>query len=76
MKKHVCLNCGKKIPTDRKYCSIKCNKTYHRREIYRQTHGSCLYNEDVICHQRACSKCGWNPQVQQERIDKILGGKK
>ena len=71
----ACLNCGKKIPENRKYCSKKCNKAYKRRESYWQSRAQCPHNEMVECAMRACSRCGWNPIVQQERIDKFLGGK-
>ena len=72
MKKHVCQNCGKEIPVDRKYCSSKCNKAYKRRESYKQSHELCLYNDSVECGQKRCSKCGWNPDVMQNRIDRIV----
>ena len=33
----------------------------------------CQYNDGVACdpNTKDCSKCGWNPTVAQERLDKI-----
>ena len=33
---------------------------------------SCSYNEQLICSMHTCSKCGWNPEVAQARLDAIL----
>ena len=32
----------------------------------------CTYNSQVDCNAPACWKCGWNPRVAKERIDKLL----
>ncbi len=34
---------------------------------------NCPYNKEVHCTARFCTKCGWNPDVAKERLDKIMG---
>ena len=33
----------------------------------------CRYNEEVSCcpARRHCDRCGWNPKVAQERLERI-----
>ena len=35
----------------------------------------CPYNEGCACHRMECHRCGWNPKVHKERLEKILKGK-
>lgn len=32
----------------------------------------CPYNDTLRCEVKNCKRCGWNPVVAQQRIDKIL----
>lgn len=34
----------------------------------------CDHNEHVICRDRKCEKCGWNPVVAEARLEKIRSG--
>lgn len=71
----ICIVCGKKIVDrriyrNRKYCSETC--AYHG---YRKMHGigreittpSCIHNQAIACESHRCSRCGWNPEVEQKR---------
>lgn len=31
----------------------------------------CPYNNGVHCRNRVCDRCGWNPEVRNERNEKI-----
>ena len=33
----------------------------------------CPYNNALECSVKNCTRCGWNPEVAQRRLDKILG---
>lgn len=30
----------------------------------------CVFNQNVICEDKHCYNCGWNPQVEEERKKK------
>lgn len=34
---------------------------------------SCEYNQGVWCSSPDCSRCGWNPEVEERRKTKLLG---
>lgn len=38
----------------------------------------CKYNSQLICEpaDRRCAKCGWNPKVMNERLEKFYAGTK
>ena len=73
MREFTCIVCGKKgidrsNKNTQKYCSKECaNKArYGKRE-----EKPCLYNEGVACSAQKCSKCGWNPEVEKKRKEKL-----
>ena len=78
----TCIVCGAKdIDRSRtgtkKFCSGTCAHHYYRR-----THGigtefkspSCIYNNWVICCNRSCGSCGWNPEVETKRKQALAYG--
>ena len=77
----TCLTCGKVVQVEkechvRTYCCIKCaavDRERKHREIRAQfLDGECLYQpESIICENRDCANCGWNPAVAQARLDVI-----
>lgn len=73
MREYICRNCKKKFLSDRekKYCSARCNKTYKQRE-YRESLFACRFNEAVFCSQLQCETCGWNPEVEKKRREKVF----
>lgn len=36
-----------------------------------QDHETCKYNPEVNCECKQCQKCGWNPEVEQQRKKEI-----
>lgn len=69
-KEYTCVRCGKKgidgSGGSRLYCSEKCRRAdKYQKEI------PCRFNEGVWCADKACEKCGWNPAVAKERLEKI-----
>lgn len=36
----------------------------------------CAGNEGIACDKGNCQKCGWNPKVAKERLDKFLNRNK
>lgn len=70
-KKHrKCLTCG--APTDgTTFCSTRCNKTYLQRK-YRIKHVIyCPYRDNIVCTNRTCQTCGWNPEVEKMRKKRL-----
>jgi hypothetical protein len=73
MAKFVCLYCGKEFEgrpgeENRVLCSKKCYQNF----MYEQTHFTCPNNEAVVCTQKVCWKCGWNPKVAQKRLEVMV----
>lgn len=33
--------------------------------------GSCKYNVHIECERQVCNKCGWNPDVEEKRKQKV-----
>lgn len=55
---------------DAKYCSNRCRKRGTKLE--KRLENPCKYNEGVACLIQQCDGCGWNPEVQKVRKDKIM----
>ena len=36
----------------------------------------CPYNQEVICNDQKCERCGWYPPVEKKRKNAILGERK
>ena len=77
----TCIECGAKgidrgYRQDAKLCSTKCrNKYFYRKpgaDI--KTKHLCLYNVGVSCENHQCEVCGWKPDVQKAREEKIMEG--
>lgn len=72
---YTCLYCGKSGETswvNKRYCDSVCRARY--RENVRQPHAvyiPCQYNAGVDCSGGNCFKCGWNPEVEQKRREKM-----
>lgn len=44
-----------------------------RKGVNHTTQYECRYNEAIICaNRKKCGMCGWNPEVSQERLRRIL----
>ena len=73
----VCLICSKefvKTRLDRKYCSRSCAFIAANRAARARNRGEitengtdCPYNKSVVCTNRKCDSCGWNPVVAKRR---------
>lgn len=78
----TCECCGEKFETrakNAKYCSHYCaNQRYYERRVKKKKENKeprCPNNRWVVCdNQCNCANCGWNPEVAQQRMDKVLGG--
>lgn len=77
MEKRKCLYCGKEIAEGRdvNYCDRTCREAAY----YRKNHPKmvlsqeclCYYNGEVLCSQRECENCGWNPVVEKQRKEAL-----
>ena len=73
----TCIECGAKAidrgsRQDAKFCSTNCNsKNYKREQRKIARMNKCKYNEWVLCDVESCENCGWNPKVQQARVEKL-----
>lgn len=75
MREITCAVCGKKAIDNsstktRKYCSEECAILAWRKSrgfVPTELEHHCTYNKEVRCTVQACSKCGWNPKVEQRR---------
>ena len=81
----VCEVCGKTRKAHSsnrvgRYCSRECYFTAVKRveapkkEVKpRAPVGECVFQpESVVCGDRKCENCGWNPVVAKARLDKFL----
>lgn len=72
-----CLHCGKEIAEGRlaSYCDKACkDAAYYRRYHPKMTLTKeclCYYNDEVLCVQKECEKCGWNPVVEKRRKEAL-----
>ena len=74
-----CAVCGRKvidksIRQNGKYCGASCNKrAYLRRKGQPQkVVPVCKYNEGVACDAKSCYGCGWHPDVEKKRKEKLV----
>lgn len=63
-----CAVCGKRSldqssAQNKRFCSSECRNAYHNKARSR----ACKFNEGVVCSNRACKTCGWNPEVAKKR---------
>jgi hypothetical protein len=67
MSKRLCLFCGQPNSSTRSaYCSDECRKkAWHRRTE------CAANNEGLECSTGDCNRCGWNPEVAQERMEAL-----
>lgn len=75
MREFTCIVCGTKgIDTSSQgaklFCSRRC-KDKHRSELRAESLIPCKFNESVLCDRQKCSTCGWNPEVEKRRKEKL-----
>ena len=74
----TCIECGAKgidrgIRQNAIYCSPKCNSRHRKKMLKAMEKCKCKHNEYVICNDQKCDGCGWNPEVQKARKEKVYG---
>lgn len=73
-----CENCGKQFESNyehKRYCGYFCYcQAKRRRTKEARDNCHCPHNTEVICLDKKCDTCGWNPEVAQNRMEKIMGG--
>lgn len=78
-----CKVCKKPLPVGRRtLCSDRCTNIAYSIQRARDRDAdvesdeflpSCKFNRGVICmEQETCEKCGWNPEVAEERLWKYV----
>lgn len=70
----TCKNCGKVFTAKRQrdFCTTRCNKTWLQRKYRAGTHTTCTYRNHVVCADKTkCPHCGWNPEVEKARKEKL-----
>lgn len=78
MEKRKCLFCGKEIEEgrDANYCDRTCREAaYYRKRYPKMTLSQeclCYYNDEVLCVQKECANCGWNPVVEKRRKEALV----
>ena len=74
-----CLYCGAKVidrsrTKTKKFCDPNCQQAYYRMKRGMGTNlmsPPCIHNISVRCFEHKCSKCGWNPKVEQKRKEAL-----
>lgn len=84
MYEYTCPVCGKVTQVEREwqvrtYCSRACSgkaREAEKAEIESKCiTGECIFfPESINCYKRQCGNCGWNPEVAQARLKKIMEG--
>ena len=74
----TCILCGAKCidkgrSQSAKFCSNRCRDRAYRRGINQDNRTKCMHNDGVICNDHKCDGCGWNPEVQKARKEKVYG---
>lgn len=72
----ICENCGNEFESracNAKYCSRRCANQRHEENRKAPRTFRCPHNREVTCEKRQCDSCGWNPDVAQRRMDKLMG---
>lgn len=77
-KNGVCQLCGQEFVRTRpgkKYCSRRCTQSAadrasrDRKKLEILENGTdCPYNKGVVCTDHKCDSCGWNPNVEKQRM--------
>lgn len=72
-----CPVCHEVIPEDSKatYCSKACSQAaYYRRhsKLVLAKECLCFYNDEVLCTNKECENCGWNPVVERRRKEALV----
>lgn len=74
----ACEYCGKQFETNyscTRFCGYPCLQQAKKHRIKEARGASqCPHNNYLICLDKKCDTCGWNPEVAQQRMEKILGG--
>ena len=75
----VCPICDKEFVETRpgrKYCSHRCASIFanrvrreKRRQAVKKCRIICKYNNGIVCDERKCESCGWNPDVAKRRSE-------
>ena len=88
MYEYTCEYCGKVRYTPdksriRKFCSLACSAESRKKpkketpgRRIREDLGECVFQpESILCGNRNCGNCGWNPVVAKARLEAITGKK-
>lgn len=74
----TCKNCGKKVVVkglyEKLYCNGQCGSAYRYRQRAAQRmepEKKCPMNEGITCGGGDCFRCGWNPEVEKARKEKL-----
>ena len=78
MREFICAECGAKSidnspQQNKKFCSKRCLDRYYDKQRQKPKEAECKYNDGVLCARRKCEKCGWNPEVEKARKEKLSG---
>lgn len=78
----TCEYCGKVVQVEKewqvqRFCNKSCAASYRNEKQTGWTKfedaGECVFQpESVICGKRICNNCGWNPEVAQARLERIM----
>ena len=71
-----CATCGKEVEGrihNAKYCSKRCANLRANARKSRTNTFQCPHNHEVTCTVQKCRACGWNPDVAQRRMEKLMG---
>ena len=63
-----------KIRCSRRCANIAANRA--KRKRMKTNTDSCPHNEHLVCEVHNCSQCGWNPEVAQARLERIVAKRK
>ena len=75
-----CARCGTLFLPNKNtqnFCSKNCRENaYYHEKIAKDkavpVELGCPHNEHLVCEVHNCSQCGWNPEVAQARLEKIV----
>lgn len=75
MRTYSCLWCGAICTTNRgnqKYCSTHCSQLYRDKLRHPPVaFVQCKFNHAVECSHGDCDRCGWNPEVEKKRKERL-----
>ena len=72
-----CPVCRRVIPVDSSaiYCGKSCREAAYRRrhsKVKLAEECLCFYNREVLCSDKECENCGWNPVVEKRRKEALV----